>query len=93
MREEIKTQSREKNWIIVYILYGNPPAKEFSFNVHFNLRRVLEEAIRVFGLQPPMENYQLFYNDKQLSDLNKSLQHYGIVDEAQLVMAHVHVVG
>jgi len=83
---------KEEKWITVSILYGNQ-SKEFSFQVHFNIRRVLEEAIRSFGLQPPMENYQLFYNNQQLSDLNKSLQDYGIPDKATLVMAHVHVVG
>jgi len=92
MTAEATAPGKEEKWIKVTILYANQ-SKDFNFQVHFIIRRVLEEAIRAFGLQPPMENYQIFYNNQQLSDLNKSLQDYGIQEGAQLVLAHVHVVG
>lgn len=82
----------EEQWITVTIIYGEQ-SKPFKFNIHFVIRRVLEEAIRAFGLQPPLVNYQIFYNNTLLSDLNKSLKDYGIPDGARLVLAHVHVVG
>jgi len=84
--------NKEKNWITVDILYGNQSQK-FDFNIHFTIRKVLEESIKAFKLQPPTENYQLFYENTQLSDLNKSLLDYQIPEGAKLVMAHVHVVG
>jgi hypothetical protein len=90
--ERVEAPGKEKNWISVTIIYGNQ-SKSFDFNIHFTIRRVLEEAIKAFGQQPPVENYQLFYNDQQLSELNRSLQDYDIPEDAKLVMAHVHIVG
>lgn len=92
MGEEVL--AKEGKWITVYIRYGNR-REEFKFRTNFNLRRVLEEAIRKFGLPAPSarEVYKFYYKDNLLSDLNKSLEHYGVKEGDELVLTHEHVGG
>jgi len=92
MSEE--ASAKEGEWITVYILYGNQ-RKDFKFRTNFNLRRVLEEAIREFGLPAPSasEVYQFYYKNALLSDMNESLEHYGIKESEELVLTHQHVGG
>ena len=92
MSEE--ASAKEGKWITVYIRYGNR-REDFKFRTNFNLRRVLEEAIRKFGLPAPSarEVYKFYYKGDLLSDLNKSLEHYGVKDGEELVLTHEHVGG
>ena len=86
--------AKKGEWITVYIRYGNR-REDFKFRTNFNLRRVLEEAIRKFGLPAPTPNevYKFYFKGNLLSDLNKSLDHYGIKNEDELVLTHEHVGG
>ena len=86
--------AKEGEWITVYIRYGNR-RDEFKFRPNFNLKRVLEEAIRRFGLPAPSarEVYQFYYKGDLLSDLNRSLEFYGVTEGEELVLTHEHVGG
>jgi len=89
-----EASAKAGEWITVYILYGNR-REDFKFRTNFNLRRVLEEAIRKFGLPAltPSEIYKFYYKGALLSDMNESLEHYGVKGDEELVLTHEHVGG
>ena len=89
-----EASAKEGEWITVYILYGNR-REDFKFRTNFNLRRVLEEAIRKFGLPAPTPNevYHFYYKGALLSDMNESLEHYSVKEGEELVLTHEHVGG
>jgi len=77
---------REKNIITITIISDGVP-KTFEHNIHHKIRRVVDEAIKAFGIQPPPNTtYILTYDSLNLDDMDKSLKDYGIPDRATLTL-------
>ena len=87
-----QTSAKDEKQIIVFILYDDQRRK-FKFYKNFALKRILEDAIRVFGLSPPKPGgvYQFYYKGTLLPDLNKSLEYYDIKENDELVLIHRHL--
>jgi hypothetical protein len=77
---------KEKNWISITIIHGGE-RRSFDYNVHTKVRKVVDDAIKAFGIQlPPNTSYYLTYGNVNLDDPNKSLKDYGIPDGAELAL-------
>jgi hypothetical protein len=78
---------KEKNWISVTIVHGGE-SRPFSFNIHMKIKKVVEEALKAFNLQPAPEYlYYLVYGSVNLDNYEKSLMEYNIPEGAILALA------
>lgn len=77
---------REKNRVVFTVTHGGE-IRSFDENIHEKLGPVLQKILREFGLVPPPNSEPILqWGDLVLSDPERSLQDYGLTDEAQLVL-------
>jgi len=85
--EQAEGPGKEKNWISITIVHGGE-SRPFSFNIHMKIGKVVDDALKEFGLQPAPEYlYYLVYGNVNLDDYEKSLKDYNIPDGAILALA------
>lgn len=92
--QEKEHPGKEKNKSSLTIRHGGHVV-ELEFNIHQKIKKLLEEALKEFkeryGLQPPANEVPyLRYGNENLSDLDKSIQDYGIPDKAVLDLLFEH---
>ncbi len=83
---DAKVPGREKNRISVTITHAGESITR-EYNVHTKIRKVIKDALKAFGIEPPPNaTYYLVYGDRNLDDPTKSLADYEIPDGAELVL-------
>ncbi len=92
--DDVKNASPSGNRISVIIRHGGHSI-ELEFNIHQKIRKVLKDALKEFkeryGIVPPANDIPyLRYGNIDLTELDKSLEDYGVPDKAVLDLLFQH---